>query len=287
MTPNWRSLLFVPATAERFIAKAHTRGADAIILDLEDSIPPDSKDTARAALAAAAPRVSQSGADVIVRINRPLELALPDIAAAIAAGATGLILPKVMGPEHIRLLSEVVATREAAHGIPIGRTRFLALAETAASLPHLYAIAAADPRMAALAVGAEDLATEFGGIPSADSMYVWAMHCIAAARSANILPMGSLGALAQIDDLDAYRAALTRAKNLGFATASCIHPAHVPIINEIYGATPAELDRARRLIAAFDDALAQGLGAVAFEGAMIDLPIVERAKRLLARATRG
>jgi citrate lyase subunit beta / citryl-CoA lyase len=287
MTPNWRSLLFVPATAERFIAKAHTRGADAIILDLEDSIPPDSKDAARAALAAAAPRVSQSGADVIVRINRPLELALPDIAAAITAGATGLILPKVMGPEHIRLLSEVVATREAAHGIPIGRTRFLALAETAASLPHLYAIAAADPRMAALAVGAEDLATEFGGIPSADSMYVWAMHCIAAARSANILPMGSLGALAQIDDLDAYRAALTRAKNLGFATASCIHPAHVPIINEIYGATPAELDRARRLIAAFDDALAQGLGAVAFEGAMIDLPIVERAKRLLARATRG
>ncbi len=287
MTPNWRSLLFVPATAERFIAKAHNRGADAIILDLEDSIPPDAKDAARAALAAAAPRVSQSGADVIVRINRPLELALPDIAAAIAAGATGLILPKVMGPEHIRLLSEVVATREAAHGIPIGRTRFLALAETAASLPHLYAIAAADPRMAALAVGAEDLATEFGGIPSADSMYVWAMHCIAAARSANILPMGSLGALAQIDDLDAYRAALTRAKNLGFATASCIHPAHVPIINEIYGATPAELDRARRLIAAFDDALAKGLGAVAFEGAMIDLPIVERAKRLLARATRG
>jgi citrate lyase subunit beta/citryl-CoA lyase len=287
MTPNWRSLLFVPATAERFIAKAHTRGADAIILDLEDSIPPDAKDTARAALAAAAPRVSQSGADVIVRINRPLDLALPDIAAAVAAGAAGLILPKVMGPEHIRLLSEVVATREAAHGIPIGRTRFLALAETAASLPHLYAIAAADPRMAALAVGAEDLATEFGGIPSADSMYVWAMHCIAAARSANILPMGSLGALAQIDDLDAYRAALTRAKNLGFATASCIHPAHVPIINEIYGATPAELDRARRLIAAFEDALAKGLGAVAFEGAMIDLPIVERARRTLARATRG
>lgn len=287
MTPNWRSLLFVPATAERFIAKAHTRGADAIILDLEDSIPPDSKDAARAALAAAAPRVSQNGADVIVRINRPLDLALPDIAAAIAAGATGLILPKVMGPEHIRLLSEVVATREAAHGIPIGRTRFLALAETAASLPHLYAIAAADPRMAALAVGAEDLATEFGGIPSADSMYVWAMHCIAAARAANILPMGSLGALAQIDDLDAYRAALTRAKNLGFATASCIHPAHVPIINEIYGATSAELDRARRLIAAFDDALAKGLGAVAFEGAMIDLPIVERARRTLARGARG
>ncbi len=287
MTPNWRSLLFVPATAERFIAKAHTRGADAIILDLEDSIPPDAKDAARAALAAAAPRVSQSGADAIVRINRPLDLALPDIAAAVAAGATGLILPKVMGPEHIRLLSEVVATREAAHGIPIGRTRFLALAETAASLPHLYAIAAADPRMAALAVGAEDLATEFGGIPSADSMYVWAMHCIAAARSANILPMGSLGALAQIDDLDAYRAALTRAKNLGFATASCIHPAHVPIINEIYGATPAELDRARRLIAAFEDALAKGLGAVAFEGAMIDLPIVERARRTLARGARG
>jgi citrate lyase subunit beta/citryl-CoA lyase len=96
--------------------------------------------------------------------------------------------------------------------------------------------------------------------------------------------MGSMGQLANINDLDSYRAGLKRGKALGFTTASCIHPAHVPIINEEYGASPAELDRARRLLAAFDAAEADGAGAVAFEGSMIDLPVVIRARRLLERA---
>ena len=96
--------------------------------------------------------------------------------------------------------------------------------------------------------------------------------------------MGSMGQLANIDDLDSYRAGLKRGRALGFTTASCIHPAHVPIINEEYGASDVELDRARRLIAAFDAAAAEGAGAVAFEGSMIDLPVVIRARRLLERA---
>lgn len=282
--PAWRSLLFVPATAERFVAKAHTRGADAIILDLEDSIPPGEKQAARAALPEAVRRVGQGGADVVVRINRPLDLAVADIAAAVVPGVAALMLPKVSGPEHVRLLAEVVAAREAEAGLEVGSTRFVGLVETAAALPQLFAIASADPRMAALGVGAEDLATELGGIPSPDSMYVWAMHCLAAARAAGILPMGSLGNLAKIDDLPAYRAGLRRARELGFAAAACIHPAHVPIINEEYGARPEELDRARRLVAAFEAGVERGLGAVAFEGSMIDLPVVERARRLLERA---
>lgn len=278
--PNWRSLLFVPVTAERFVAKAHTRGADAIILDLEDSILPAHKDAARSALAAAVPRVAQSGADVVVRINRPLTLAIPDIAAAVMPGVAALMLPKVMGPEHVRLLSEVVAEHEAARGMEIGQTRFLALIESPAALPHLFSIAA-EPRMAGMSVGGEDMATELGALPSADSMYVFAMQGLAAARAAGILPMGSMGQLAKIDDLDSYRAGLQRGRALGFNTAACIHPLHVPIINEEYGASAAELDRARRLIAAFEAADA---GAVAFEGSMVDLPVVERARRLVARA---
>ncbi|WP_426958948.1 HpcH/HpaI aldolase/citrate lyase family protein [Muricoccus radiodurans] len=284
--PAWRSLLFVPATAERFVAKAHTRGADGIILDLEDSIPPAEKEAARAALPAAVAQVGQGGADVVVRINRPLEQAVPDIAAAVRPGVAALMLPKLAGPEHVRLLSEVVAAREAATGLEVGTTRFIGVVETAAALPALFSIAAADPRMAALAVGTEDLSTEFGAAPSFEGLYVWAMHCLAAARAAGILPMGSLGVLSRIDDLDAYRAGLRRARALGFATASCIHPAHVPIINEEYGASTEELDRARRLVSAFEAALSRGLGAVAFEGAMVDLPVVERARALLARASR-
>ena len=281
--PSWRSLLFVPVLAERFVAKAHTRGADAIILDLEDSIIPANKAAARAALAASVPRVAQGGADVTVRINRPLDLAVPDIAAAVMPGVAALMLPKVMGPEHVRLLAELVTDREAALGMPIGHTRFLVLIEEPAALPHLFAIAA-QPRMAGMSVGGEDMATELGATPSADSMYVFAMQGLAACRAAGILPMGSMGQLANINDLDSYRAGLKRGRALGFTTASCIHPAHVPIINEEYGASPAELDRARRLLTAFDAAVAAGEGAVAFEGSMIDLPVVIRARRLLARA---
>jgi citrate lyase subunit beta/citryl-CoA lyase len=282
--PNWRSLMFVPATAERFIAKAHTRGADVIILDLEDSIPPGEKEAARAALPAAAKVVGQAGAEVAVRINRPLELAVPDIAAAIMPEVTALMLPKVMGPEHVKLLSEVVTTREAALGLEIGRTRFIGVVETPQALPHLYAIASADPRMAALGVGSEDLSTELEAVPGADMLYHFGMMAVAAARSAGILPLGSVGAFADFRDLEGYRESLRRSRKLGFACTACIHPAHVPIINAEYGPAPEEVDRARRLIAAFEDALAQGLGAVAFEGAMIDLPVVERARRLLARA---
>ncbi|MGQ3299264.1 HpcH/HpaI aldolase/citrate lyase family protein [Reyranella sp.] len=282
-TPNWRSLMFVPVLAERFIAKAHTRGADALILDLEDSIIPSKKAEARAALAAAVPRVAQNGADVVVRINRPLELAVPDIEAAVMPGVSALMLPKVMGPEHVRLLAELVTERETQLGMEIGHTRFLVLIETTAALPHLFAIAA-EPRMAGMSVGGEDFATDMGAIPSADSMYVFAMQGLAACRAAGILPMGSMGQLAKIDDLDSYRAGLKRGRELGFTTASCIHPAHVPIINEEYGASDAEIDRARRLLAAFEVAKANGEGAVAFEGSMVDLPIVIRAERLLARA---
>jgi citrate lyase subunit beta/citryl-CoA lyase len=282
--PTWRSLLFVPANAEHFVAKAHTRGADVIILDLEDSIPPPEKAAARAALPAAATTIRNAGTEVAVRINRQLELAVPDIAAAVMPQVTALMLPKVMGPEHIRLLSEVVAVREAALGLPIGHTRFIGIVETPQALPHLFAIAGADPRMAALGVGSEDLSTELEAVPGADMLYHFGMMVVAAARGAGILPLGSVGAFADFRDLEGYRTSLQRSRKLGFACTACIHPAHVPIINEEYGVAPAEADRARRLIAAFDEALAQGLGAVAFEGAMIDLPVVERARRLLARA---
>ncbi|WPB86860.1 HpcH/HpaI aldolase/citrate lyase family protein [Sediminicoccus rosea] len=281
--PNWRSLLFVPASAEKFVARAHTRGADVIILDLEDSIPPEGKDAARAALPAAAKRVGQAGADVCVRINRPLEMSIPDIAAAVMPEVSVLMLPKVMGAEHVKLLSEVVAVREAALGLPVGHTRFIGVVETPQALPNLVAIAGADPRMAGLGVGSEDLSTELEAVPGADSLYVFGMMCVAAARGAGILPMGSIGAFADFSDLEAYRQSLRRSRRLGFGCASCIHPAQVPIINEEYGPAPAEVDRARRLIAAFEAALAGGQGAVAFEGAMIDLPVVERARRLLAR----
>lgn len=284
--PNWRSLLYVPVTQEKFIAKAHTRGADAIILDLEDAVAPAEKPAARAALAKAVPQVRQGGADVCVRINRPLRLALPDIEAAIAAGADALVLTKLIGPDHVRLLAEHVSEAEAACGVPQGRTRLVGLVETADALSRMEAIARADPRLVALGAGGEDLATDLGMEPTPDALYVPKMLCVMAARAAGILPLGFIGTVAGLSDPEGYRAMLRRSRALGFACASCVHPSQVPVINEEYGARPEEVERARRMVATFEEALARGIGAVSFEDQMIDEPVVARARKLLARAGR-
>jgi len=282
--PAWRSLLYVPASQPRFIEKAHTRGADAIILDLEDAVAPGEKATARAALAAAVPMVRQGGADVCVRVNRPLRLAVPDIEAAVAAGADVLVLTKLLGPDHVRLLAEHVGEAEAAAGLPPGRTRLIGLVETAESLARMEAIARADPRLVALGVGGEDLATDLGAEATPDALDLPKRMGVIAARAAGILPLGFIGTVAGLSDLEGYRATLRRSRAIGFACASCVHPSQVPILNEEYGPRPEEVARARRMVAAFEEALARGTGAVSFEGQMIDEPVVARARRLLARA---
>lgn len=282
--PAWRSLLYVPASAEKFIARAHERGADAIILDLEDGVAPEAKAPARAGLPAAVAAVRRGGADVLVRINRPLRLAVQDIAAAVAAGADGLVCTKVMGADHLRLLSELTAESEAEAGRPVGALRFVALIEEARALAHAEAIAAADPRVVALGVGGEDLATDLGAEPTPDALDLPKRLGVIAARAAGVLPLGFIGTVAGLGDLEGYRAMLRRSRAIGFACASCVHPSQVPIINEEYGPRPEEVARAKRLVAAFEAALAEGRGAVAFEGQMVDRPIVERARRLIARA---
>ncbi|AEG92506.1 HpcH/HpaI aldolase/citrate lyase family protein [Ramlibacter tataouinensis] len=282
--PAWRSLLFCPASSERFVAKAHSRGADAIILDLEDSVGAAEKASARAGVPAAAASVGQAGADVLVRINRELPWAVQDIAAAVGAGVMGLVLPKVMGPEHVRLLAEVVTARELELGLQPGHTRFVALVESAAALEQLAAIARADARLVAMAVGGEDLATDLQAEPTADTLYVAKMLGLHAARAAGILPLGVLASVAGVGDGEAYRAMLARSRALGFACATCVHPAQVPLLNAAFGPSEQELERARRLIAAYESGLAQGRGATLFEGAMVDKPVADRALRLLARA---
>src|SRR5580704_14141192 len=125
--PVWRSLLYMPAPVQRFVEKAHLRGADCIQLDLEDSVPPGEKAAARAAVASAAPLVRRGGGDVLVRINAPLSMAVPDIQAAVCPGVDGLILTKVRGPDHVRLLDELVSEREHKSGLLEGRLWFYLL----------------------------------------------------------------------------------------------------------------------------------------------------------------
>ena len=284
--PLWRSQLIIPVNVERFVAKAHTRGADAIILDLEDSITPPEKDAARALLAAAVPRCAAGGADILVRINQPLQLAVRDIEAAVAPGVTGLVLPKVDSASHVRLLAELVDTVEAERGMPPGATRFVALIETAGAFLRMAEIAAAHPRVAAISLGSEDFSLATGSQPDPDALQYPKQQVVIAAAAAGILPMGVIGSIANYSDQAGYRAAIAMSRRFGFQGASCIHPDVVPWLNEGFGPTAAEVGYANRVVAAFAEAKAAGLGALSLDGKMVDIPVVLRAERVLALAAR-
>lgn len=284
--PAHRSVLFVPANKERFVEKANTRGADAILLDLEDAVAPAEKEAARKALPAAVAKITSNGTPVGVRINRPLEMAVRDIEAAVIPGVGWLSITKVEGPLHVRLLSEVVATREAAMGIAHGTVKFSLAVETAAAWFDLAAIAKSDPRAVSLGLGSEDFALSCGIEPTTEALLMPKQHVVIAARAAGILPMGFAGSIADFGDLDAFRAMVRRSRALGFVGASCIHPAQVAILNEEFGPKPDEIIYARRVVAENDAAAARGEGAFQLDGKMIDAPIVMRARNLLAWAGR-
>src|SRR5436190_9674884 len=154
--PVWRSALYVPANVPRFIDGAHRRGADAIIIDLEDSVPLAERPAARRDLAATAENVSRGGADVIVRINRPWRQTMLDLEAAISPRVAALAVTKVDSADHIRLISEVVSELEAERGMAGGTTEFLMLVETPGEWFAMPQIANASKRIIALTLGGED-----------------------------------------------------------------------------------------------------------------------------------
>jgi citrate lyase subunit beta/citryl-CoA lyase len=283
--PVWRSLLYVPVNVERFVDRAHTRGADAIQLDLEDSVPPAEKANARALVATAAARVRKGGADVVVRINRPLSLAVRDIEASVGPAVDALALTKVDGASHVRLLDELVSEREALAGLAIGHTRFLVMIETPAAFLAMHDIARASPRVVAMNIGGEDFALECGMDPSDEALMMPKQQMIIAARAAGVMPLGYIGTVADFSDWERFRAMVRRSRSLGFDGASCIHPGQVTIVNEEYTPSESELAYARRVIALDAEARQAGRASFQIEGRMIDIPVVHRAQRLIARKT--
>ena len=281
--PVWRSMLYVPANVERFVDKAHARGADAIIVDLEDSVLPTEKAAARKLVPEVASKVGQAGADVVVRINRPWRLAVADLEAVISPQVRGLVLPKVADASHIQTIAEICDELEAERDLPIGHTCFMPLVETADGLFEARAIAKAHPRIAGLSLGSEDFALDTGMVAEPDGLFQPTMHCVFAARAAGIVPLGFVGTLAQYGDIEAFQALIDRSRKLGFEGASCIHPAQVPILNKAFGPTAEEVTYAKRVIDVFKEAEAAGRGSIEIDGRMIDIPIVDRAERVLAR----
>ena len=283
MAPVWRSMLYVPATSEKFIEKAHERGADAIKIDLEDAVAPQEKPRARTLVRDAAKLVAKGGADVLVRINRPMRMAVADLEASVWPEVQGLVLPKVESADHISFLSEMITELEVERGMVPGHTRLMALIETPRGYSNARDIALSSSRLAAIALGQEDFSAEMGMVePEGMSLLSYYQTVQVAAREAGILPIGYPGSIAEFTDLDLFRSNALIARKLGFDGGACIHPKQVPILNEAFTPTDSEVERSENMVAAYDVAMAAGDGAVAFEGKMIDVPVVARAKRILS-----
>jgi citrate lyase subunit beta/citryl-CoA lyase len=273
-----RSLLYVPAHAERFVAKAHEREADAIILDLEDAVPPGEKSNARAALGDAVPAVSRNRALVFVRINAGDDA---DAEAACRAGAFGLLTPKTRAPETLRKLAALLGKLERETGRK--PMHLVPMIEDPGAVFDARAIGAATPRVLALMTGGEDMATALGAEPTPEALRFPKMMVHMAAKAVGVLSLGMIRTVADYRDTDAVARAAHEARGLGFDGASCVHPSVVPILNAAFAPSAAEIDRATRLIATAEAEAAQGRGAFVFDGKMVDEPVVVRARALLAK----
>src|SRR5690349_10527294 len=242
--PVWRSMLFVPVTQRRFVEGAARRGADAIILDLEDAVAASEKERARALVPEAAALVSRGGADVVVRINRPLRMTVRDLEAVIGPGVRAIALPKAESPEHVQLVAEIIDEIEAERGMAVGTTKLLAMVETCSAFFRIAEIARASPRLVALNLGAEDFALSAGMLPEAEGLFMPKQMCVFAARAAGIMPMGFVGTVADFSDLDGFRETVRRSRRIGFVGASVIHPSQIAILNEEFRPSTEEVDHA-------------------------------------------
>lgn len=281
--PVWRSILYVPGNVPKFIDKAHERGADCVLVDLEDSVQPAQKQEARAMLPETMKKVARGGADVAVRINRPLRLAIPDIEAAVRPGLSTLFVTKTEGVQHLRLLDEVVSELERERGMPVGGVGFAAMIEHPRALTELNDIAERGPRVVAMMLGGEDFALETGSVPGDETLELPKRMVAFAAQAHGVSMIGILGTVADYSDPAAYRKSAERARRFGFSGGTCIHPGLVASLNEAFTPTADDVAYARKLIAADEKAAAEGRGSFSVDGKMIDIPVIDRARRLIQR----
>lgn len=276
---GWRSLLFVPATSPQLLAKAVRSGADAVIVDLEDSVAPERKAEARR-LAHEAITACGGEVPLLLRLNSQPEWLSADLAQAPLARLQGVMLPKVESAQQVIDLQEALV-RAGAPQLPI-----VPLIETARGVIDAERIAAATPNVAALGFGAEDYASEMGVAPQPTSLLWPAQQVATCARAFGQACWGLPGSIAEIADMDAFGALVAQARAVGFTGTVCIHPKQVPVANQGFAPSAAELEWAARVVAADEDARRRGLGAVQLDGRMVDRPIVERARRWLGHRAR-
>ncbi len=287
-----RSWLFVPGDSERKLEKGRDNPADALILDLEDSVSKDRQQVAREMVCAyLKSRPDRSRQRLWVRIN-PLDtpLALPDLAAVMPGAPDGICLPKVYSAAEVNTLAHYLSALEAREGLPIGSTRILSVAtETAASLLtfHTYLDRVSD-RLVALTWGGEDLAAALGASDNRnpvtgdyDDPYLMAKSlCLAAARAIGAQPVGVVHV--NFRDLAGLEADCLRDRRAGFVGKIAIHPDQCAVINRAFTPSDEEVAFARRVIDLFEKN--PGLGTIGLEGKMLDMPHLKQARNVIALA---
>jgi citrate lyase subunit beta / citryl-CoA lyase len=282
-----RSLLFVPGDSERKFAKARTCGADALILDLEDSVAPTQKAAARAHVSRLLDEGGPRDWSFFVRVNAlDTGLTLDDLAAIVKPGLDALLIPKAEGGEDIARFGYYLDALETKAGMPLGSVKLSVVAtETAKAMFNLASYAPAHPRLAALTWGGEDLAAALGATDNHESDGSWTepyraarVQCLFAASAAEVTPIDTIHA--DFRDVAGLEADCRRSRRDGFLGRMAIHPDQVATINACYSPSEQETEWARRVVAAF--AAAPDAGALALDGKMIDVPHLKAARKLLA-----
>ena len=269
-----RSRLYLPGDAPKFFINAGLHRPDAIILDLEDAVATAEKDAARILVRNALRSVDFHGAERMVRVNA-LPAGLADIAALAPHGVDVFVLPKVESAEAVAAAHACIQQAGASSGL-------LATIETARGVLRAAEIAAA-PGVLAMTLGLEDYAADIGATRSRDGREsAWARgQVLNAARAAGVQPLGSV--YAEIDDAEGVLTWARGEQQMGFEGVACLHPRQVALAHQAFAPTPDEVAKAERIIAAYDQALAAGLGAISVDGRMVDAPVAARARKVLAR----
>ena len=281
----YRSHLFVPGGREELLHKAGSYHADVLCLDLEEAVLPEEKPAARELVKEAIPRLAEAGRRVHVRLNSiQSDETKADLEAAVQAGLSGAVLAKTESAAAVRQVDVLLREQEMAHDVKPGTVDLIVAIESAAGLLRCEEISHASTRLTGLMLGGEDFAFDMGIRRTKDS------HELTHARSVIAVCAHAAGLQAfdtpwaHIDDIAGLVAEAEQARTLGFSGKYVIHPKHIQPVHDVFSPSEDEIIHAHKVLAAWEDAQAKGLGAVQLDGHMVDRPIAERARHIVEQA---
>ncbi|MCL6512763.1 MAG: CoA ester lyase [Anaerolineae bacterium] len=285
MTHLRRSLLFMPGDSLRKIEKGAQLPADSIVMDLEDAVAPGNKALARRTTHDALRTLDFGRRERLVRVNAwPSGYFQDDVAETIAGRPDGYVIPKVSSAEDLSAARDFIAAQAHRHGLDAGAIALLAIVETARGVMNLREIAQLGPPLQALIFGADDLAADIGAVRTPSSVEVlYARSAVVIAAAANALQAIDI-VFFDLNDLIGLEEECRFGRQLGYTGKMVIHPRQLDVVNRAFSPTAEEIARAQRIAQAAQEHAAEGVGAFALDGRMVDGPIIKQAERVLMRA---